>query len=84
MSEARSRSADIRKKRYEDGFRVMQGRREFVTYSDNSSIRVWHSDVPWQYESHVHSAVEIILTLDGTVDSMVNDTQYVVRKILRM
>ncbi len=58
----------------------MQGRREYVTYQDNSSIRVWYSDVPWQYESHVHSAVEVILTLDGTVDYTVLDTEYTVRK----
>ena len=70
----------VRQARYVDGFRVMQGRREYVTYQDNSSIRVWYSDVPWQYESHVHSAVEILLTLDGAVDYTVLDTEYTVRK----
>ena len=80
MAEARSRNADLRQKRYEDGFRVMQGRREYVTYVDNSSIRVWYSDVPWEYDSHIHSAVEVVLTLEGTVESTVNDTDYVIRK----
>ena len=80
MAEARGQNAVLRRKRYEDGFRVMQGRREYVTYSDNSSVRVWHSDVPWRYDMHMHSAVEIILTLEGSVESTVNDTDYVVRK----
>lgn len=53
--------------RYEDGFRILQGKQEYVTYPDESSFRVWYSDIPWQYETHYHSAVEIILTLEGRV-----------------
>lgn len=80
MSEQRSINAEIREKRYEDGFRVMQGRREYVTYPDNSSLRIWYSDIPWRYEAHDHSAVEICLTLEGVVDYTVQDTIYHVRK----
>ena len=80
MAEARRRDADIRQKRYEDGFRVMQGRREYVTYMDNTSVRVWFSDTPWHYDTHVHSAVEIILTLEGSVEYTVDDAEYSVRK----
>ena len=80
MSEQRSINAEIREKRYEDGFRVMQGRREYVTYPDDSSLRIWYSDVPWRYEAHEHSAVEICLTLEGVVDYTVQDTIYHVRK----
>ena len=80
MTDQRSTNAAIRKKRYEDGFRVMQGRREYVTYPDNSSVRIWYSDVPWRYEVHDHSAAEICLTLEGVVDYMVQDTVYHVRK----
>jgi AraC-like DNA-binding protein len=58
----------------------MQGRRECVTYPDNSSVRIWFSDVPWRYEVHDHSAVEICLTLEGVVDYMVQDTIYHVHK----
>ena len=74
MSEPRSINSEIREKRYEDGFRVMQGKREYVTYPDDSSLRIWYSDVPWRYENHEHSAVEICLTLEGVVDYMVQDT----------
>ena len=69
-----------RSARYEDGFRVMQGRREFVTYKDDSSIRVWYSDVPWRYEVHDHSAVEVCLTLQGAVEYTVGGKEYLVRQ----
>ena len=80
MSEQRSINSEIREKRYEDGFRVMQGKREYVTYPDDSSLRIWYSDVAWRYENHEHSAVEICLTLEGVVDYTVQDTIYHVRK----
>ena len=73
-------NAEIREKRYEDGFRVMRGRREYVTYPDNSSLRIWFSDVPWRYDAHEHSAVEICLTLEGVVRYTVQETVYYVRK----
>ena len=69
-----------REKRYEDGFRIMQGEREYVTYPENASVRVWFSDIPWRYENHVHSAVEIVMTLEGTVDYVVEQRNYTVRK----
>ena len=37
MSEQRGANAVIREKRYEDGFRVLQGQREYVTYPDKAS-----------------------------------------------
>ena len=80
MSENRGREVPLRTARYEDGFRVMQGHREYVTYPDNSSIRIWFSDAPWRYEAHDHSAIEICLTLEGTVDYTVQDTIYHVHK----
>ena len=80
VSEKRKRDADLRAARYEDGFRVMQGHREYVTYPDDSSIRIWYSDIPWRYETHDHSAVEVCLTLEGVVDYLVQDTIYHVRK----
>ena len=29
---------------FSSGFRVTQGDHEFVTYPENTSIRIWHSD----------------------------------------
>ena len=80
MAEAMLREKTARAARYEDGFRVLQDKREYVTYPDDSSVRVWYSDVPWQYELHDHSAVEILLTLEGSVTYTVDDIVYQVRK----
>ena len=76
----RSAEVSARAARYEDGFRVLQGRREYVTYLDDSSIRIWYSDIPWRYETHDHSAVEILLTLEGMVTYTIEDKIYQVRK----
>ena len=80
MSQLRSAEGSARAARYEDGFRVLQGRREYVTYLDDSSIRIWYSDIPWRYETHDHSAVEILLTLEGMVTYTIEDKIYQVRK----
>lgn len=80
MSEERRREIPLRAARYEDGFRVMQGRREYVTYLDDSSFRVWFSDVPWRYETHDHSAVEICLTREGTVEYTVDGAEYEIQR----
>ena len=69
-----------RRSRYEDGFRVLRGTREFVTYPEDASIRVWYSDVAWRYDMHLHSAVEIVVTLEGCVDYQVEDQVYHIRK----
>ncbi len=57
--------SDNEKKRFPDGFRILQGRQEYVTYSEHSSIRIWPSDTASHYEYHQHSAVEIILPHRG-------------------
>ena len=80
MSEPNRRIITARAARYEDGFRVLQGRREYVTYPDDSSVRIWYSDVPWRYEMHDHSAVEILLTMEGSVTYFMGDAEYQIRK----
>ena len=67
-------------KHLEDGFRVLQGQREFVTYPEDSSFRLWFSDIPWRYDFHLHTAVEIVLTLEGWVDYTVDSQMYRVEK----
>ena len=52
---------------FASGFRVTQGEHEFVTYPENTSIRVWHRDEADEYESHFHSAVEVLIPLKGTI-----------------
>ena len=53
--------------RFPDGFRILKGKQEYVTYIEHSSVRVWYSETPYQYESHCHSAVEIIVPVKGEV-----------------
>ena len=68
-----------RKARFPDGFRVMQGQQEFITYPDHSSIRVWPSDQPSHFETHTHSAVEIIMPSHGVSVVSLPDREYRVK-----
>lgn len=52
---------------FASGYRVTQGEHEFVTYPENTSIRIWHSKTPDEYENHFHSAAEVIVPLVGHV-----------------
>ena len=62
--------------RFPDGFRIMKGKQEYVTYIEHASVRVWYSETPWQFESHCHSAVEIIVPVRGEVIYTVADNTY--------
>ncbi len=61
---------------FASGFRVKQGDQEFVTYPEHTSIRIWHSPVPDDYEMHFHSAVEVIIPLQGEVLVSAEEQQY--------
>ena len=63
-----------------DGLRTTRERREFVAYPEDSSVCVWYSDVPWRCETPVHSAVEIVLTTDGTVEYTAGGASWSVRE----
>lgn len=69
-AEAMSRS------RFPDGFRILKGKQEYVTYIEHSSLRIWYSETPWHFESHCHSAVEIIVPVKGEVIYTVEDSTY--------
>ena len=64
---------------FASGFRIKQGDQEFVTYPENTSIRVWHSQIPDDYEPHFHSAVEVLLPLQGEVVTCAGDEVYHVK-----
>ena len=66
--------------RFPDGFRIMQGRREYVTYIEHSSLRIWYDDQPYRFERHFHSAVEIIVPVQGEVIYELTDRTYHVQK----
>ena len=62
--------------RFADGFRILQGKQEFVTYREHSSVRVWSSEVPSHFDSHIHSAVEIIVPHRGVSVYQLSDRVY--------
>ena len=62
--------------RFPDGFRILQGKQEYVTYIEHSSIRVWSSDVAGHYDNHMHSAVEIIMPSQGVAVYHLPDQVY--------
>ena len=65
--------------RFPDGFRIMQGTQEYITYIEHSSIRVWDSDAAGYYPTHTHSAVEIILPRQGVSVYHTQNESYHVR-----
>ena len=65
---------------FASGFRVTQGDHEFVTYPENTSIRIWHGATPDDYEQHFHSAVEVVLPLRGEVLVEAAELAYHVRQ----
>lgn len=63
--------------RFPDGFRILQGTQEYITYIEHSSIRVWESEVEAHFDMHSHSAIEVILPHQGmAVYQMQNDDEY--------
>lgn len=58
------------------GFRVTQGDYEFVTYPANTSIRIWRGVEPDSYDTHLHSAVEVALPVEGECVYTIGDTSY--------
>jgi len=65
---------------FASGFRVTQGDHEFVTYPENTSIRIWHSNVADEYETHFHSAVEIIINLKGRIRVWAEEDEWLLQE----
>ena len=63
---------------FESGYRVMQGEQEFVTYRDDTTIRVWYAMEPDHYSEHTHSSVEVILPNQGECRCVVNGVEHIV------
>lgn len=72
--------SDDARRLFPDGYRVLQGTQEFVTYPDDSTIRVWLGETPDSFAPHWHTAAEILMVLDGECQSEVGDTRYRVRQ----
>ncbi len=69
-------AASAEHSRFPDGFRILQGKQEYITYQDHSSIRVWPSDVPSHFDVHMHSAVEVLMPHRGKALYQLPDRTY--------
>ena len=78
MAELPSRTEESRS-RFPDGFRILQGRQEYITYLEHSSIRVWASEVAGHYDHHCHSAVEAIMPDRGVAVYQLQDELFQVQ-----
>ncbi len=72
-------SAVNRASRFPDGFRILKGKQEYVTYVNRSSIRIWVSDVAAHYDNHMHSAIEIIMPHRGVSTYVLPEESFRVR-----
>ena len=77
---ARNTVGDAHSSRFPDGFRILKGRQEYITYVDHSSIRIWESQRAGFYDNHVHSAVEIIMPHSGESCYQLGEEKYCVRQ----
>ena len=76
MNQSLSATDTMSRSRFPDGFRILKGSREYVTYIEHSSLRVWFDDEPKAYQNHYHSAVEIIMPMTGEVVYTISDFSY--------
>ena len=79
MEKENTRGEVMTRSRFPDGFRILKGKQEYVTYIEHASLRVWYSEIPSCYENHCHSAVEIIVPVKGEVLYDVDGTSYAVQ-----
>lgn len=65
---------------FPDGYRVLQGKQEFVTYPEGSTLRVWLGETPDSFSVHWHTAAEILMVLSGECVSETEERRYTVRE----
>ena len=70
------------KEQFPVGFRVLkEDQHEFITYPANTSIRIWRSiNEADSYAPHFHSAVEVLIPIEGELFSVIDQVEYCVRQ----
>lgn len=58
------------------GTRTMQSVQEFVEYHGEDAIRIWYNDLPADYETHWHTALEIIVPTENWYDATIDDQEF--------
>ena len=58
------------------GRRFIENTREVVEYNRSSTIRIWYNEQYLNYDTHWHSALEIIMPVDNYYDATVGSIRY--------
>ncbi len=72
--------SDQTRRLFQRGYRVLQGKQEFVTYPDDSSIRVWGRKRPDSFALHWHTAAEILIVMRGECIVETSEGRAIVRE----
>ena len=49
---------------------------ELVQYRQDTSIRIWYNDLPVDYETHWHTAMEVIMPMENWYEAIVRDESF--------
>ena len=55
---------------------LIKNTHELVEYKNNSSVRIWYNEQAIDYDSHWHTALEIIMPVENYYDVIVNQVTY--------
>lgn len=58
------------------GRRTIENSQELVSYRRNTSHRIWLNDLPIRFDTHWHSALEIIMPVENYYDAIVSGISY--------
>lgn len=58
------------------GSRSVRSFQEFVEYHGEDAVRIWYNDHSANYDSHWHSALEIIMPMENWYDATIDDKDY--------
>ena len=53
-------------------------KKESVNYKNDSSVRIWYNEQTSGFDSHWHSALEIIMPVENYYTAEVNNTEYII------
>lgn len=58
------------------GTRTMQSIQEFVEYHGEQAIRIWYNDANVGYDTHWHTALEIIVPMENWYDATIDNQDF--------
>ena len=76
MEKKRSSADPANRIRFPDNFRSLQGKQEYVNYSDHASILVRIDEKETRLDEHWHSAAEIMMVLQGEAEYTLPEKTY--------